>query len=295
MLHLGGLIEIAAHVSIHSPTLIEASHDLTAGTLERFEHWTNESVRHWQDVQDGLREQAARTESSQRSRVWQTAQIEFHDLFGMGLVTRIWGAIITARLRTRNPIATCEIASQSLARHEQTTQQVLRLLADGPYLPLENALVLDRLRRKIERWTDVFIGHLVYRYGVDEFAFDSQRARDFGEEQVRCGSNSRQDQIWEMYLLCLRTAFPGYNLPGGAARQRRTEILKAILACMPADLFLGDGLLAREGLARLLNGPEVVEGPPSRGNRDQPDDEHDDNPIRGRHDRHSARGWTFPA
>ncbi|MBI3863896.1 MAG: hypothetical protein HY290_18560 [Planctomycetia bacterium] len=139
----------------------------------------------------------------------------------------------------------------------------MRLMVDGPNLTLERAVSYDRLRRKIERWSDLLVGHVVRRFGLADFAYDADRALEFGDEQDREARGTRQDQIWDLYFLCLRSSFPEFILPGGVHGERRTEVCRSILSSFPESLFLGDGTMISTGLMRILAGDSVAEGPPA--------------------------------
>src|SRR5262249_25570054 len=91
---------------------------------------------------------------------------------------------------------------------------------------------------------------------------DLERALDFGEEQLREGWGPRLHYIWDLYFLCLRSAFPDKRLPGGQLGQSRNVLFQTILASFPAETFLDDGTLQSVRLQRLLKAEPVREGPP---------------------------------
>ena len=263
LVNLGELIEFAAIVSVHSPNLIDRSEPLPEPALERYLYWSELRIAEWLTTHAEFPAAVAAAPAAQRADFWLNAQPMFVDVFAGGLISRVWGAVLTACNRKRKELAAERTARHILARHEQAQQQILRLMVDGPYLTLERVVALDRLRRKIERWSDVLVGHIVRRYGLTDFTYDSDRALDFGDEQLRHSRGPRQDQVWDMYILCLRSAFPETTLPEGVHRERRNEILKSMLNCLPESLFLGDGMMTSTALARLLAGDTVAEGPPT--------------------------------
>lgn len=270
LVNLGELIEFAAIVSNHSPNLIDRSEPLPEQALERYVDWSERRVVEWLTAHAALPGEVSAAPASQRAALWLNVQPVFVDVFAAGLIARAWGAVLTACDRQRKSLSAERAARTVLARHDQAQQQILRMMVDGPYLTLERVVALDRVRRKIERWSDLLVGHIVRRYGVTDFTYDVDRALDFGEEQMRHGRGVRQDQIWDMYFLCLRSAFPESVLPGGVQGERRDEILKSILNCLPESLFLTDGMMASVALSRLLAGDAVVEGPPTGDDVDAP-------------------------
>jgi hypothetical protein len=157
------------------------------------------------------------------------------------------------------------VARRVMAGQRQAQQGVLRMLVDGPHLDRKRVAALDRLRRNVERWTDLLLGHLVRRYALPDFAYDLERALDFGEEQLRESWGPQRNSIWDLYFICLRSGFPGRRLPGGIQGIWREELLDSILGCFRLEMFESDGPLMSVRLKRLLNSGRLREGPPGLG------------------------------
>ena len=137
-------------------------------------------------------------------------------------------------------------------------------MVDGPYMTLERVVGLDRTRRRIERWSDLLAGHVIRRYGLADFAFEIDRALDFGEEQLANGG-ACWESIWDLYFVCLRSNFPDVPLPEGIQADWRDQVFRSILQCLPGSLFIDDGCLKSVRLQRLMNAGTLPEGPPNAG------------------------------
>ena len=65
----------------------------------------------------------------------------------------------------------------------------------GQIRAIELSLVVDlnRLRCRVERWTDMLLAHLASYIAIDEFAFEPARARDFNRsgEKTRSVSSTK--------------------------------------------------------------------------------------------------------
>jgi hypothetical protein len=181
------------------------------------------------------------------------------------MVARVWGAVLTACDRSRRTVTSEKVARSVLAEQLEVQKQVLRLMIDGPYLTLERVSGLDKTRRIIERWTDLLVGHLVKRYALGDFAYDLERALDFGDEQLPENWGPRGNLVWNLYFVCLQSAFPDSRLPGGVEAEWREALFKSILGCFPHELFLESGVLKSVRLQRLLNNGQHREGPPLPG------------------------------
>lgn len=258
---LGQLIEFATIVSADSPNLIEAPFAISDESLQRYDHWSQLRVLDWLSTLDDLPRQIADAPAVMRADIWQQAEPILIDVLAAGLVARVWGSILTACDRTRRAFAAEKLARNVLAEQAKVQQRVLRLMVDGPYLTLERVVGLDRTRRRIERWTDLLAGHVIRRYGLADFAFDFDRALDFGEEQLQ-NWGPRREAIWELYFVCLRSNFPDVSLPDGIQARWRDEVLRSILQCLPGALFIDDGRLKSVRLQRLLKSSTLPEGPP---------------------------------
>lgn len=261
---LSQLIEFAAIVSADSPNLIEADFPLSDESLEHYGHWSQVRVGDWRSTLDDLPREIAAAPAELRADIWKCAEPVLVDALAGGLVARVWGSVLTACDRTRRARSAEKLARQVLAEQLEVQQRVLRLMVDGPYLTLERVVGLDRTRRRIERWTDLLAGHVIRKYGLADFAFEIDRALDFGEEQLR-NTGSRWESIWNLYSVCLRSNFPDVSLPDGFQAECRDEVFRAILRCLPGALFIDDGRLKSVRLQRLLNASTLPEGPPPEG------------------------------
>jgi hypothetical protein len=257
---LGELIEFAGIVSKNSPRLITSS-NLSLREVDPFADAYRALLAIWGSRCDQLDQEIPVSPPLERQLCWERSQPVFVDVFAGGLVARVWGAIITAASRRRNAVTAEKQVRDLVAQHDALEQRFLRLMVNGPEFTLERVLALDRLRRKIERWSDLFVGHLMHRFGLTDFAVDLARALEFGEEQLaHPAGDGRAEAAWEMYFLCLRTSFRSITLPKGEAAQQRTQLLNCMLATFPGILFSDDGLLTTSELSHYFATP-VAEGP----------------------------------
>jgi hypothetical protein len=263
LLNLRQFVELVGIVSAHSPNLIEASVPLSRDALQRYEDYSVVRTRNWLFALDELPRELAATPPAFRPAVWDRAQAMFADLFAGGLAARVWGAVLSACSRTRRDLPAEKAARCALAGQLEAQTGALRLLVEGQNLSVEQLQNFDKLRRRIERWTDLFLGHLVGRYALADFAYDLERALDFGQEQLRESWGPRQNRIWDLYFLCLHSVFPDDRLPGGIQAEWREELLHSILGCFPPELFIEEGPLKSVRLQRYLNAGTLREGPPA--------------------------------
>jgi len=259
--NLRQFVELVGIVSAHSPNLIDASMPPGDDALQRYDDYSRVRNRNWLFALDELPRELAATPPAFRPAVWLRAEATFTDIFAGGLAARVWGAVLTACSRTRRNLPAEKAARCALAGQLEAQTRALRLLVEGKHLSIEQLQNFDKLRRRIERWTDLFLGHLVGRYALGDFAYDLERALDFGQEQLRESWGPRQNRIWDLYFLCLHSVFPDDKLPGGIQAEWREELLHSILGCFPPQMFLEEGPLKSVRLQRFLNSGALREGP----------------------------------
>jgi hypothetical protein len=265
-LNLRQLVEIATLISAHSPNLIKSTGRLPEDALQRYFSCSHARARAWMTIIDAYPRAVQKASNEHRQRVWDATEPMIVDVLSTELITRLWGAVLIAKDRAAGRFDAEPVARDALLVHLDARHKVLRLLVDGPFVTLEQTARLDRLRRRIERWTDLLLGHILRKQPLGDFAFDFERSLDFGEEQLRDGPGSQIQTVWELYLLCLRTGFPALPLPEGFAGALRLEIMRSILACFPGEMFHDEGPMKTARVGRLLT-DAGLEGPPPKQTR----------------------------
>lgn len=248
-MNLRSVVELLALLSAHSPTLIQSGSGIPGDTLQRYWTCSGAQARLWLAELDRPQELQLDGIIAELGGNPPDITPVFADILLGGMSVRVWGAIILACDKNAGGCEGVSIARGVLAQHNLVWNRMLKYLVVQSDESPEPAR-LDQLRRKVERWTDILVGHLVRRYGVTECAFDADRARDFGDEQLSDGG--RQElHVWDLYLTCLRTSFPALKLPRGRLNYLREEQLRQMLASYPPEVFSETGTMKPAWLYRL--------------------------------------------
>lgn len=251
--------EFTALVAAQAPLIIEGTSPLAEGPLcVYWQHSRTLWPRRRREL-DELCWSLVGNESSER--IQQVITIASDLLIGE-LLTRVAGAVLTACDRRLRLPRGEPIARNVLTVHQQCRASVLRLLLHSTCLPADQLAELDRLQRRVERWTDVLLGPLVAHYGNElaDFAFDPRCARDFGEDQSLARFGSTACPAWSFLLAGLRSAFP--SAPGlTSANDPTLPILRSILALFPDDAFHSEGPIQSLQQTRVARASEHSEGP----------------------------------
>jgi hypothetical protein len=167
------------------------------------------------------------------------------------VLTRVWSAVLSAYDRRRGTGIAEPIARSVLLGHLEARHRVLTLLVSGPGIDAEEAVKLNRLRRRSERWIDLLVGRLAQQFAVSEFAIDPDRARQFAEELRRHGRQEGGRLAWSLIEASLRAAFRQGLLAASPNADLNAAIAASILSCFPAEVFDGTGLFPSAWLIRL--------------------------------------------
>jgi hypothetical protein len=113
---------------------------------------------------------------------WPALEIVVQEILLSELLTRVWSAAVTTYDQCRESDELFGLAHSVHIRHQEAKNRALRILLSGQ---ASNEAAFDRLnalRRRIERWTDLFLSQLPDLELASTFAFDESRMKDFGRE-----------------------------------------------------------------------------------------------------------------
>ena len=137
---------------------------------------------------------------------------------------------------------------------------VLHLIANGPDLPAGDALALNKLRRRCERWTDMLLGYLSGLGGVEELAFDVQRTRDFAEDLSYGQTTPGGPATWALFSASLKTMFRDDLSPASPSADLNQQIAAATVSNFPAEIFAGTAFASDQWLSRLTRTTDDAQG-----------------------------------
>lgn len=234
------MVEVAALVSAYSRHVITGPERLPSGTLEKFWDRSQRRLKLWLSALTHYQRRSAQVDPLEHDELWSDLEPILGEIFVSEVLTRVWGAILVAMDQERTTHFTEAIARNVLIGHLDARKRALQLLVTDPALTIEKLAPIDSIRRRVERWTDLLLGHLVERYQVDDFAFDPNRAREFGAQQLLQTADGTQDRAWTLLLIGLRTSFS--TTPVGPPNELiQEEIIASILACFPPGAFQAGG------------------------------------------------------
>ena len=239
-------LDAAVILSAHGPHLIETLIPPAPDVLQRFWSVSRGRSRHWQ------KQLELWTDPANPEPDWSTTEKTLVALFSSELLTRLACTLLAASDARRGRHDCGAIAQNVFLGHLECRKQALSLLLNERRLQPAQLTWIDQLRRRVERWTDVLLGHLVVRYGLASYTIDPARSRDFGIEQLRMVTSPRAAQLWEVYRISLCSSFTDYQIVSELDSQFRQSLVECLWGWIPPALFNEAGVLESPWVSRFL-------------------------------------------
>ena len=143
------------------------------------------------------------------------------------------------------------VARNVVSGQLQIRLKVLSRLLAVPEIDHDRVLKVDRLRRRCDRWTDLLVGVIAIRENCFEFAFDPDRAKDFGEESMFAETEFGPRPIETLVSAGLRGSFLQHLSNQNFDEPEFLILTKSILSFIPREALHRDGSL-RTSLERRI-------------------------------------------
>jgi hypothetical protein len=251
---------------------IRGTDPLTQRHVEQY--WVASRSRHdrWQQAMKSY----SRCSASDALQQWRDIRSTIEEILASELLTRTWAAVACAYDRAHGTDALVPLVKSVLIGHLEARNRALHIMLRGHGFVVEEGVVLNRLRRQTERWTDMLLGYLGPDADISEFAFDIERARDFAVDVRQEHADPSATQAWRLAFASLRAAFQSGLSDVSPNADLNQRIAGSILACFRRELFDAHGLFKSHWLLRLsqvaddtqvlLDDLLCLEGAPARRN-----------------------------
>ena len=257
-MHARELVELAAIVAAQGPALIATPGCLPAGAIDQY--WLASKCRldRWNRALSQFRD--GRRASAGVPASWSELRPILEEILISDILTRVWTGVLCAFDRQRNAHEIESVARSVWLGHVESRHRVMCLLVSDVEIEPAEAVALNRLRRRTERWSDLLLGYLLEQHDVIEFAVCHETAREFASDLRSRRHQPGGEHAWPLTLAALRGAFQtglSEAQPNGDAHAR---VAASILACLPPELFDGLGLARSLWLTRLSTTASDVAG-----------------------------------
>jgi hypothetical protein len=116
-----------------------------------------------------------------KNPVWLQYHAVFEEILISELLTRVFAAMMTISDRRLGISDQGPIARSVVLGHMEARNRLMGLLAGKHGVPDQTAAAMNRLRNRVEHWTDVFLGKLTPLTDLAHLGFDEDRVRRFGK------------------------------------------------------------------------------------------------------------------
>jgi hypothetical protein len=248
-MHARELVELAALVATHAEALVKGPDPIPDGRIE--EYWVASRTRfdRWARALKRLGSNQSGASSQKPGIPLMRSVLE--EIVTGEVLTRVWAAAMAAYDHHRDVDMMAPVARSVFLSQLEARNRVLAAMVCSPNIGVELAVKVNRLRRRVERWTDVLIGAMAELQGTEKFAFDPDRARDFGEDLRYQQSQEGGRQAWPLTLASLIASF-GQGLDKVSPNpDLNVKIAASILACFPPGMFDSTGVFRSAWLLRV--------------------------------------------
>jgi hypothetical protein len=256
-MHARELVEVAGLIALNGPLFVATAPSPSSAFLEQY--WSASRCRfdNWNRV---LKDPPAVEHSRDGFDKWVEIRAALDEIFVSEMLTRVWTAVVVARDRLLGADAADPVVRNVLATHMEARNRALALLLHPRGFNTQQAVALNRLRRRADRWGDVLVGGLLHICDVREFAVDPERADDFAIDLAQQRSQAGGRQAWRLTLVSLRNAFQTGLSPIAANPDANSRIAAGILGCFQEELFDSTGMLRSLWMVRLSASTSDAQG-----------------------------------
>jgi len=259
-MHSQELIELAAIVSANGPVLVRESGPLSPSSMEKY--WVASKCRldRWSRTLKHFVKNSPNSTPQWAENNWPSLQGTIEEILAGEVLARVWAAVTTAHDRQRETSHAEPITRSILIGHLEARHRVLTLLVRETGIRTEDAVRLNRLRKRIEGWTDTLVGYVSGEHNVSEFAIDPERARDFAEDLRHRSHMKGGRHVWPLLLGSMRAAFGRSLGPISPNADLNAKIANSVVACFRPELFNATGLFRSLWIVRLTNTASDTQG-----------------------------------
>jgi hypothetical protein len=240
-MHAHDLLQLSVVIAWHGPVLIASPSQLPQRAIE--EYWTASKCRldRWGHELRVIRDNFA-SQFGFDAPSWRAISALCDEILTGEIVTRLWTAVITLHDQRHGSEDAAPIVRSVLHGHQEARHRVLNLILNYHGVGPHEAVVLNRLRHRCERWTDILLARLGNSAKLCDLAHDGERVDDFQGEWPLGPQSHVATQRAAWLLSSFAGAFVKHPLTT-ANFDLNQRIAQSIVASFPSDTFNDLGLL----------------------------------------------------
>jgi hypothetical protein len=166
------------------------------------------------------------------SQCWGTVEPTLEEIFTGDILTRVWSAVACERDCRQGSSYIGPVVRSVVLGHRESKNRALKVMFRAQESVPDSVGVMNRLRRRSERWTDMLLAHLVPECEVEDIAFDAGRCYDFADDLRDEYELTPIGQTWKLMALSLRAAFRAVACESSPNADLNAQIGAAVAACL---------------------------------------------------------------
>jgi hypothetical protein len=256
-------VELAAVVAVNGRLFIRHGR-ISQSALEQY--WSHSKFRldRWsQSLKEyGQLQQSNPPYVSQEAALilaWRGIRPVIEEILVSEILTRVWSSVASAYDHHHGSAEVTAVVRSVYLGHQEARNRALNLMVYGRGFNTQEAVELNRLRRRCERWCDMLLGYVAQTGMVEEYAFEPNRTADFARDLRDEYSHSLNSFGWQIVLSSLRAAFQ-MDRTESPNLQHNSKISSAILGCYRGDAFDSLGVLKSLWIERIQHLADDTEG-----------------------------------
>ncbi len=228
--NISQLAEIAVVASSRTQFVIQSQSSLSSTHLQSLWNCCRKLSTNWYQQLNELTMSLHMGDGPSGSEAEDHSRALFHEIFVSEMLIRVWATALVGHGRIHLHTTAEHVARQVVDNLTGISGRALSLLNQDDSLPLLDAALINRLRRKTERWTDVLIGHSGRFAKTLDFAHDPAEAADISELNLRRFARAIDEPVCLLLRASIRTAFEKVPYQTSALA---AELAQLILAELP--------------------------------------------------------------
>lgn len=256
-MHARELVEFAALLASNGAAIIGHAARLSDSGLEQY--WSASRCRHecWSRSLKTFSNELRYARAKDMATRWAGIRNVLEEILTTEVLTRIWGAVCCGYERRRGLDEASPIVRNVLASHLEARHRALKLMVYGHGLRVEEAVILNRMRRRNERWNDMLLGYLPESTDVTEFAFSAERVKEFAAD---ARASIHPETARSLLLASLRIAYQRHLGPSSPNEDLNRRVAAGVLACLPSEMFESTGTMKSLWLLRMQHAASDTQG-----------------------------------
>lgn len=258
-MHAAMLAELAATIALHGPRLLTLREAIPAAALQDYWVASRNRSAHWHQTLATYCEHDRAGNLTALRNWWETEQSTLEEILVSEILTRVYAAL-GAGLDSQRPEPEIGPVVHSVhVTHLEARNRVLGLMVGQRGAGTQATARLNRLRKTVERWTDVLVGQIASVF-PDSARYGTllERTLSFAEEATEQAPRTRQTHGW-LLTATLRDSLVRQMSDHAANPNENSRIGDSVMVCLRPDMFDSLGTMQSLWLHRLRHSADEAD------------------------------------